>query len=122
MDDTKDQEADDWEPKLSRHWSRYIVSDLLGTFIATLMSDCVFFYLSEESYINLELSGNLFLCAGIAVSYFIALLICRDAGINCVFTIMMAMVGAKRWKMVPLIFLGQFIGGVSGFLLHFHYI
>eukprot|EP01084_Bolivina_argentea_P311075 538408_1 len=100
--------------KLSRHWSRYFISDFIGTFIATVMGDGVFFYLSQENYIDLEESGYLYLSLGVAMSYFIALLICRDAGVNVVFTFMMALIGAKRWSMVPIIIIGQFSGGVLG--------
>ena len=53
---------------LSEHWSRYFATELIGTFIATLMSDGIFFNLSQENYIDVVESGLLFL-AGMELHY-----------------------------------------------------
>eukprot|EP01084_Bolivina_argentea_P088127 159115_1 len=110
------------EPKLSEHWTRYFMTEFIGTFISTIMADAIFYNLSQENYTDLVESGFLFLSIGVAMAYFIGILICRDANLNIIFTFALAICNAKRWLMVPLIIISQFMGGICGHAMFFYLI
>ena len=74
-------------PRLSSHWSRYFITELYGTWIATFIVDFSLYTLSGENYADVLESGWLYLSIGVAFGYFFGILICRDANLNIVFTL-----------------------------------
>ena len=72
--------------QLSEHWTRYWVTEMVGTFITTLCCDYTFYTLSTESLEDLIESGLLFMAFGIGGAYYFGVLICWDANLNAAFT------------------------------------
>eukprot|EP01084_Bolivina_argentea_P151830 264967_1 len=107
--------------KLSNHWTRFVQTEMYGTFIATFVVDFVLYTLSGESYEDLIESGFLYLAAGIAFGYFFGIIICWDANLNAAFTFALALCNVKPWKFVPMIMISQLIGAVLAHL-SFYYI
>ena len=136
-------------PQLSSHWTRYSVSEFVGSFIATIIVDYTYYNLSGESQSSqsgLSLSGFLFLALGIGAAYFFGVLIAVEANLNATFTFgthsmyhalcviialihcqfhflsntsALAICWAKPWRMVPIILLSQFIGATVAHLMFY---
>jgi len=104
---------------LSEHWSRYSVSEFLGTLIATIAFDYTAYTLSGEQKEDYVLSSFLFLAFGVGAAYFLGLLIAVDANLNGMFTFALALRWVKPWRMVPIILLSQFIGATTAHLMFY---